>query len=176
MNTMIQTEVEGVPVWGRITYRCSSDLSVEILSPYYGLKNGRHIPHFALKAMNFRGDYGDQSAPHLLAEVYQFARFISREHVALKAIFDEALQSDCHAQIGRLSAEEARLRKCLRKKEGDARSHQLALKSLRRERSDLSFQRDMRIEKQVSEQLGVDLTCDEREYLLRMYGDLLYLQ
>ncbi len=63
---------------GSIIFRSESDISVRIISPFYGLETGCHIPYFARHVSSFAGSHGDETAQSLLRNLFEVGVFIER--------------------------------------------------------------------------------------------------
>ena len=68
--------VDRKKITGVITFRCESDISVRITSPYDGLTGGLHIPYFARAYSSFRGKHGDETALDLLKKLETLGSYI----------------------------------------------------------------------------------------------------
>ena len=87
MSDSIFVDVQGTKVEGRLVHRSRADIVVEIVSPYGGMTDARHIPYFAMgdPANDFRGPLGDARAASLLTGLYLLARFVEENQARLKS-------------------------------------------------------------------------------------------
>ena len=86
MSDSIFVDVQGTKVEGRLVHRSRADIVVEIVSPYGGMTDARHIPYFAMgdPANDFRGPLGDARAASLLTGLYLLARFVEENQGAVE--------------------------------------------------------------------------------------------
>lgn len=75
-GNLVEIMVKGTKVSGQIIKRESQILGVSISSPYSGVCGwSGHIPMFALRYRNLKGEYGDYRAKTILSDIYEFCCF-----------------------------------------------------------------------------------------------------
>jgi hypothetical protein len=76
MKTAVKTEIDGVPVTGKIISRKSYRLIVEITSPFSGLTKTAFAEPHVTQNRSFLKEYGDESARKLLEDLYRTSLYI----------------------------------------------------------------------------------------------------
>lgn len=66
----LETEYNGVPIFGKFIRRVQRDLVVEILAPYNGFYTGLHIPYFANPKHSYLEELGEKDAKMCLKRLF----------------------------------------------------------------------------------------------------------
>ena len=74
MDNLVRIIVNNVVVIGKITNRSRRDITVEIIVPYQGVRNSKHIPCFARPLKDYTGEYGVEVAKQLLNQLYSISK------------------------------------------------------------------------------------------------------
>lgn len=98
MDNRISIVINNVVVIGEITHRSRRDIVVEILEPYWGISNCKHIPCFASSLKDYTGEYGVAVAKQLLNQVYTISKEAEELAPKLKALLKkmEELKANNH--------------------------------------------------------------------------------
>lgn len=77
MNNIVSFDIDGCEIEGVITLRTACDIVVEMIKPYVGLSECRHMMHLvAMSDRSYRKDFGIETAIRLLREMYQKGKAI----------------------------------------------------------------------------------------------------
>lgn len=143
---MIQITVNGVTVRGEICDRSASDITVEIIAPYTGWRQHRHIMNLARVARPDGFLDGDEStAKALLANVYRVAKQVEENHDELLAELPHYLERI--AQLDQLDRETYEIKRSdlkvmLRSGEIDNKQHSSLQRDLKHRHVRFEHERD----------------------------------
>lgn len=135
MSNQFSLQMNGQLVTGAITHRTHKGLQVEIQQPYSGYTHSSNIPSFSVGYKSFLGDYGDEKAKELLAELYQ--ALYKLEDVTIASADVAAVQAKIKSVYAeRISIDKPALRKSFKASEITQNAYQAALKSYSKSYSD----------------------------------------
>lgn len=128
MSNQFSLQMNGQLVTGAITHRTHKGLQVEIQQPYSGYTHSSNIPSFSVGYKSFLGDYGDEKARELLAELYQ--ALYSLESVTILSADVAAVEATIRSVYAeRIRIDKPALRRAFKTSEITQKAYQAALKS-----------------------------------------------
>lgn len=170
-NKFISLEVDNQKVTGEITFLCSSDLSVRILSPYQNILAGSsHIPYFARGSVKLYTDSngisekGIATAEYLIKNLYLILKHVENNLQFCTEAYEviEQCITEEYKDIEKLSNSDISIRKS-----------KLRKKFKNKEINEKEYSKSLRILKKLNQEYfncKFDINCEVREFLKQETG------
>lgn len=114
MDNRISIISNKIVVIGEIIHQSNRDIVVEIVEPYSGITNFRHISCIAKPSKNYSGDYGIVTAKYLLNQMYKLCKEAEEHASQLKVVLKK--WEELNSQINKVTLVNREHRKIVRKK------------------------------------------------------------